>query len=690
MKWQDNSAIASLMAAPRGVFRGQLIGGEYDNSSSHGITLYNGQAAIRGGKTKTSNNLHSLVGVDDVGVFSMMCAAGSTNLKLQKSPLGLTDFTDVLLCPTSDFISARQFIDCGRHVINSTEQRLLLFVEYTAGGNANTSRVYYSMDATDASAGATWVDLFGAVCGAITHFHGGRYVKGKGLYLFTGDSGPNNSGCSILFCAEADIPNLIESPSTWYDAGGRWCLAANARNAWPVNHKSAYILGAGDQNWRVVDMTTNGRVAYFIPDRSAVDATYTSQHLLKVDLFDTTWSAAGTATTLATGLYNTGWLGGESMSGMCYFSTIPYRNAQNTGWVEMNNGFAEIYAINPDDDSWKVVKQIEVGFAVAGAWHGLSDCLFDFGGAMIGQLTRDRNRRSLSADLWKGDVFICGQVARQKKLNPVNAISGGSFHNGLTNWWPNALNVVNFSHGISQISNGNVVVGASSGATGTVTSVTVTSGSWAGDAAGRLTISNISGIWEWDENIKVAGESKAVCEGWSLGQVIIDPTGQIGGNVLRIAIKATSLTEAPNLILNPAAGLTSASKLALERGVATFSCKVFIAQESTVTKTSLQSHIEMNVNPMLYRTYHRGNIDEVKGEWRTWHVSALVAKGAAANDWYLRFEPNNYYAQNQLLIMYVTDFRLYRGAIPNEMIQQIAVASTGGGYRSRYEGRYSN
>lgn len=71
-----------------------------------------------------------------------------------------------------------------------------------------------------------------------------------------------------------------------------------------------------------------------------------------------------------------------------------------------------------------------------------------------------------------------------------------------------------FDAGTSEISAGDTITGALSGNTAEVTSVTITSGSYAGsDAAGYISVKNNTGTWTNNENINVSGSSKALVNG---------------------------------------------------------------------------------------------------------------------------------------------------------------------------------
>ena len=71
-----------------------------------------------------------------------------------------------------------------------------------------------------------------------------------------------------------------------------------------------------------------------------------------------------------------------------------------------------------------------------------------------------------------------------------------------------------FYTGSKEISSWDEIVGASSGKTATVTSVTITSGSYAGsDAAGYISIKNNSGTWTNNEAINIKGVQHALVNG---------------------------------------------------------------------------------------------------------------------------------------------------------------------------------
>ena len=75
---------------------------------------------------------------------------------------------------------------------------------------------------------------------------------------------------------------------------------------------------------------------------------------------------------------------------------------------------------------------------------------------------------------------------------------------------------IDFDSGSSEITVGETVTGATSGATGTVLAVELSSGSWAGgDAAGTIQIQDADGLFEDDEELdgSVAGDDAATADG---------------------------------------------------------------------------------------------------------------------------------------------------------------------------------
>lgn len=77
---------------------------------------------------------------------------------------------------------------------------------------------------------------------------------------------------------------------------------------------------------------------------------------------------------------------------------------------------------------------------------------------------------------------------------------------------------LSFNAGVTEIRQGDTITGATSGAAGYVISVSVTSGSWAGDnAAGTITLRRVRGEFQ-AENLKVSGAVVAASTGAPTGQ----------------------------------------------------------------------------------------------------------------------------------------------------------------------------
>lgn len=86
---------------------------------------------------------------------------------------------------------------------------------------------------------------------------------------------------------------------------------------------------------------------------------------------------------------------------------------------------------------------------------------------------------------------------------------------------------LSFNTGTAQISNGNTVTGAVSGATGVVARVVKQSGTWGGSpsAAGRLILSSTTGTFQVGELLQVGGVSKAT-SGGAATQITYSPSGR--------------------------------------------------------------------------------------------------------------------------------------------------------------------
>ena len=80
---------------------------------------------------------------------------------------------------------------------------------------------------------------------------------------------------------------------------------------------------------------------------------------------------------------------------------------------------------------------------------------------------------------------------------------------------PLKMPLLTFDTGNIEFSAGDSIVGGSSGKTATVTSVTLTGGSWDGSAAGYISVKNNSGTWTNSEQIQVNGTNYALVNGAS-------------------------------------------------------------------------------------------------------------------------------------------------------------------------------
>lgn len=684
LTWYDYSAVAAQAKSPWCVFRGQLVCGQEDevgNTSGgvdNGIILNDGAYARLGGKINADDNLRFAWGIDDVGLFVYSASVNGATLTLQKSPDGVTDFTDIAdVTPLGAL--GRSLVDCGRHTLDdgdgngNVERRVLLYFTYPTGAANNTGRVYYSAQPTNAAAGdnGTWNDLFGAVCPTVDHFHGGVYIKGKGLYVMTGDDGAE---CSILFCAEADIASLIESPATWA-AADHWGLTTGARSGWGVNYKSAYVLGANGQSWRTVDfVSADGRTAYYIPDSTAVA---NGQIIYKVDLYDTTDSAAGTRTVLKNGgLSNVGWYGGATKSGLVLLSTASWCNVGGTGWATGSDGRPQIWAIDPDNDTVKLAKtfaaEVVGNYYIPNGFAGLKVPLFEYGGAMMGSLNDYMHQVDLNGETWTQTDYLCGIILKQKKA-AENLITNGDFSDGFTGWINSYGNIIVFDAGAETIANTNVITGKTSGATATVNSaITITAGGWAtDDAAGWFTVSGVSGVFQENEIIKVGETECATVNGIATYEVLASsPVAGHSGPVLRVVSLANSLPYAAAYIKVP----TAAQQEQLEGGLANWSCKIYIDEASDTQGTyGIGGGVQMNLSflprPVDSYSNRRWRAAITKGQWITLSESGLVDKTATLH--YYSFRPNTYSTNGAYLLCYVTDFQLVRGSIPNDYIKRL-------------------
>lgn len=84
-----------------------------------------------------------------------------------------------------------------------------------------------------------------------------------------------------------------------------------------------------------------------------------------------------------------------------------------------------------------------------------------------------------------------------------------------------------FSTGTTQLNDGNVIVGQTSGATGTITRVVLSSGTWAaGTAAGYLTFASVTGTFQSGENLRIGATTYALAGG-AQAAITLNPSGRV-------------------------------------------------------------------------------------------------------------------------------------------------------------------
>ncbi len=161
------------------------------------------------------------------------------------------------------------------------------------------------------------------------------------------------------------------------------------------------------------------------------------------------------------------------------------------------------------------------------------------------------------------NAIVENALAADKWFVSINALgrAEGTYHNAVLSWVFNDVDVADghtaygvfafswvlpFDAGAKEIKVGDVVKGATSGATGIVTGVCVQSGTWAaGTAAGYLDIMTKTGTFVNDENILVSGEAgtlnatpTAGGTGYALGDLVEISTGGAGARVVVTAAAA--------------------------------------------------------------------------------------------------------------------------------------------------------
>lgn len=96
----------------------------------------------------------------------------------------------------------------------------------------------------------------------------------------------------------------------------------------------------------------------------------------------------------------------------------------------------------------------------------------------------------------------------------VGGTAGAMWKSSSSGWTAVSLGRrLRFTTGTGEITDGQTVTGATSGASGVVTRVARRTGSWGTDAAGLLTFASITGTFQNGENLQVSGVTKAVANG---------------------------------------------------------------------------------------------------------------------------------------------------------------------------------
>lgn len=131
---------------------------------------------------------------------------------------------------------------------------------------------------------------------------------------------------------------------------------------------------------------------------------------------------------------------------------------------------------------------------------------------------------NLAADVYRSDIGavpgsgpVRGVIELQNTIyawrNNVGGTAMAIYRSSGTGWTSVPLGFeMSFNTGTAEIFQGNVITGATSGRTATVTRVVLESGTWsAGTAAGRLIFASATGSFTPGENLQVSAATKAVC-----------------------------------------------------------------------------------------------------------------------------------------------------------------------------------
>jgi hypothetical protein len=683
--WKDDDATAAKVWNPLCLFRGKVICAEQWNVGKtysgwpNGIILTDGVTSEIGAQPNNCAYLNNAWGIDDIGLFVCVNTTGQT---LQKSPDGKLPFVTITVNGQpmqAKYSLERSLVDCGRHFVSDgqggrVEKRILLYFARTTDAEMGNDRVYVSATENDAAAGddGTWTDLYGKTTPGIDHHHGGVYIKGKGLYVMTGDSYQQSS---ILFCSEADIGSLVDDPLTWYN---RWALGKNDRNSWTGTVKTDYILAGYGEDWRTVDIVTaNKRYAYFMCDaepQALINQTG-SQRIYKIDLYDTNDCAAGKIHLLkGDGILNFGWYGGVSQSGLIFFTTSPYSGTTN--WMQGCNGIMEIYCIDSNTEEVKLVKRISalppVVFANNAAVNTMTR-LMEFNGSMIANFTAGMiSPLDYTGDRWNSYALICGKVLRRgvtdtNSFTPTNIITATTLANTFYPSTTSSLsrNRIAFNSGSSVIAPGDDIRGGTSGATATLlitTPVTITNDpSWSGATTGNFQITNIHGVFREGEDILVgpAQIPSAKITGFCTWEIVDSTQVPAGwnGEAVRYAGVAKSLPSNAALLLK----LSGGQAASIRNGFVTYSCRVWIDPNTYVGTNSSRA-----LWPSFYfqiRSCEWSNARAWKGalktgEWITLYCSTYVGNGLTN----FFFYPNITTNSGNTIRMYIADFQLVNGA----------------------------
>lgn len=159
-------------------------------------------------------------------------------------------------------------------------------------------------------------------------------------------------------------------------------------------------------------------------------------------------------------------------------------------------------------------------------------------GAVVNGLL-DAQYRNSAADSYRADIGVVpgsgetrGVAYYDGNVYAWRNNAGGTalaMHRSTTSGWvPVALGIeLAFDGGTAPIVDGQTVVGQTSGATGVVKRVVLQDGDWTtSDATGRLIFAAVSGVFQNNEHIQVAGHIKAVADG-TQAAITLAP----GGNV---------------------------------------------------------------------------------------------------------------------------------------------------------------